>query len=155
MLFRSNSAGGHLALLLAMTQARAEHEDNSPWQEHSSQVQAAVSDSGPIDLIDQYEQGTLRSVVSQFLGGPPDGTRAAAYKRASPASYVSKQVPPLLLIYGVEDNQVPIRTADRLVVALDEAGAKDVSYHRLAATGHCPHSLVRVQIGRASCRERV
>jgi hypothetical protein len=30
------------------------------------------------------------------------------------------------------------------VVALNQAGLKDVSYHRLAAVGHCPHSLVRV-----------
>ena len=139
-----NSAGGHLALLLAMTQAAAEPQENGPWQEQSSQVQAAVSDSGPIDLMEQYEQGTLRSVVSQFLGGPPDGARAAEYKRASPASHITKQVPPLLLIYGVQDNQVPVRTADRFVLALDEAGVKDVSYHRLAGSGHCPHSLGRV-----------
>ncbi len=56
-----NSAGGHLAMLLGMT------------GENADRVQAAASDSGPIDLPYQYEHKTLRQVVSKFLGGPPDG----------------------------------------------------------------------------------
>ena len=52
--------------------------------------------------------------------------------------------PPLLLIYGGADEQVPVETADQFVVALGRAGLKDVSYHRLAYVDHCPHSLVRV-----------
>jgi dipeptidyl aminopeptidase/acylaminoacyl peptidase len=50
----------------------------------------------------------------------------------------------LLLLYGVEDAQVPVETADRFVLALGRAGLKDVSYYRLAHVDHCPYSLVRV-----------
>jgi hypothetical protein len=48
------------------------------------------------------------------------------------------------LIYGVDDAQVPVETADRFVLALGRAGLKDVSYHRLARIDHCPYSLIRV-----------
>ena len=53
-------------------------------------------------------------------------------------------MPPLLLIYGVDDAQVPVETADRFVLALGRAGLKDVSYYRLAHVDHCPYSLIRV-----------
>jgi acetyl esterase/lipase len=127
-----NSAGGHLALLLGMTGERADR------------VQAAVSDSGPIDLIDQDRQNRLREVVRRFLGGPPEGERAVLYKQASPINQIGRDTPPLLLIYGVADEQVPVATADRFVSELGRAGLEDVSYYRLAFVDHCPHSLVRV-----------
>lgn len=139
-----NSAGGHLALLLAMTNDEPEFEGEGPWREFSSRVQCAVSDSGPVDLLGQHEQGTLRVVVEKFLDGPPDGDRSSRYRDASPSQRIHKKVPPLLLLYGVDDNQVPINLADRFVADLDQAGLKDVSYHRLAKVGHCPHSLIRV-----------
>jgi dipeptidyl aminopeptidase/acylaminoacyl peptidase len=107
-------------------------------------VQAVVSDSGPIDLLHQYRHDRLRRVVGQFLGGPPEGERVTAYKKASPLYQITSKTPPLLLIYGGADAQVPVETADRFVVALGKAGLKDVSYHRLAYVDHCQHSLIRL-----------
>jgi acetyl esterase/lipase len=138
-----NSAGGHLALLLAMAK-EPELGTNAPYREQSSLVQAAVSDSGPVDLLYQLHQGTLKSVVTQFLGGPAEGERAALYKRASPIHQINRATSPLLLIYGGADDQVPVESTDQFVAALDRAGVKDVTYHRLAYVYHCPHSLVRV-----------
>jgi acetyl esterase/lipase len=139
-----NSAGGHLAMLLGMVAKDAGLEGDGPYQNESSLVQAVVSDSGPVDLIAQYEQGPLRTVIAQFMGGPPEGKRIAEYQKASPLHRATANAPPLLLIYGVADEQVPVETADRLVVALDRLGHKYVSYHRLAQVGHCPHSLIRI-----------
>jgi acetyl esterase/lipase len=139
-----NSAGGHLALLLAMAGENTSVEADGPDRNQSSAVQAVASDSGPIDLTEQYRLGVLRQVCVQFLGGPPDGERAATYRRASPSNQISSKTPPLLLIYGVDDNQVPVETADRFVLALGQVGLKDVSYYRIARVGHCPHSLVRL-----------
>jgi acetyl esterase/lipase len=139
-----NSAGGHLALLLGMCGRDADLEGDGPFPEQSSQVQAVVSDSGPIDLVDQHQLGALREVCSRFMGGPPEGKRFATYKQASPIELINPAIPPLLLIYGVDDAQVPIETADRFVLALGRAGCKSVSYYRLAGVDHCPHSLVRV-----------
>lgn len=140
-----NSAGGHLALLLGLTAQDAGLEGDGPFRTESSAVQAVVSDSGPIDLTYQYERGPLRQVVGKFLGGPPEGERAALYRKASPIDRIGKDTPPLLLLYGGADGQVPVETADRFVLALGRAGAEDVSYHRLAYVDHCPHSLVRVR----------
>jgi acetyl esterase/lipase len=139
-----NSAGGHLAMLLGMVGKEARLEGDGPYQDQSSRVQSVVSDSGPIDLADQHRRGALRQVCAQFMGGPPEGERAAAYRRASPADQINPQTPPLLLIYGVEDAQVPVETADRFVLALGRAGVQDVTYVRLARVDHCPYSLIRV-----------
>lgn len=138
-----NSAGGHLALMLALPHESVLASD-APWKEHSSRVQSAASDSGPIDLVAQYQQGVLRGVVEMFMGGPPEGARLKAYEQASPSTYASRIKIPLLLIYGVNDEQVPVETADRFVVELQKHGLKDLSYHRVAAIGHCPHSLIQV-----------
>jgi acetyl esterase/lipase len=139
-----NSAGGHLAMLLGMTGKGDGPAGDAPYPNESSRVQAVVSDSGPIDLIYQHEHNALRQVVEQFLGGPPDGKRVAAYRRASPRHQIAKDTPPLLLIYGVADAQVPVESADEFVLALQRAGVKDISYHRLAYVDHCPYSLVRI-----------
>lgn len=138
-----NSAGGHLALLLGLVESESVETD-APYGEQSSRVQAVVSDSGPIDLAYQHRQGTLRTVVEKFTGGAPDGPTDEVYKSASPSTYVSAKAPPVMLIYGEADEQVPIETADEFVVALHRAGLKDLSYHRLGRVGHCPHSLIRV-----------
>jgi acetyl esterase/lipase len=138
-----NSAGGHLALLLALFEDPAARD--KPLAQ-SSRVQAAVSDSGPIDLLADYRNGVLRTVIGGFMGGPPDGDRLALYEQASPGHYVSAKGPPLLLIYGEADAQVDVKTADRFVAALATAGRKDVTYLRLAHVDHCPHSLQRVPL---------
>jgi acetyl esterase/lipase len=139
-----NSAGGHLALLLGMVGKEAGLEGDGPFQDQSSLVQAVVSDSGPLDLPRQYRDGPLRSVIGKFLGGPPEGMLSAAYEQASPSHRKVQSMPPLLLIYGGADDQVPVETADEFVAALGRAGLKDVTYHRLAYVDHCPYSLVRV-----------
>ncbi len=139
-----NSAGGHLALLLGSASKDVKTATEGPYSEQSSAVQAVVSDSGPIDLLYQSTNSSLKQVVVKFLGGPADKDRLETYKNASPMNQIHPKMPPILLIYGVSDDQVPVVTADRYVLALHEAGLRDVSYHRLAYVDHCPHSLVRV-----------
>jgi acetyl esterase/lipase len=136
-----NSAGGHLALLLALLDDPA---DRDKPLEQSSRVQAAASDSGPIDLLADYRNGALRTVIGRFMGGSPEGDRLARFEQASPGHYVFGKGPALLLIYGEADAQVDVKTADRFVAALSAAGRKDVTYLRLAHVDHCPHSLQRV-----------
>jgi acetyl esterase/lipase len=136
-----NSAGGHLALLLGLL---ADPADHGKPLEQSSRVQAVASDSGPIDLLADYRNGAIRTVIGRFMGGSPEGARLALFEQASPGHYVSAQGSPLLLIYGEADAQVDVKTADRFVAALGEAGRKDVTYLRLAHVDHCPHSLQRV-----------
>jgi acetyl esterase/lipase len=140
-----NSAGGHLALMLGLLDPSSGLEErDGPFARESSRVQAVASDSGPLDLIVEHKHGTLISVIERFMGGPPDGKRLAVYKRASPINHLNGKTPPLLLIYGEADNQIDVRTADRLVSDLGRSGHKEISYFRLADVGHCPHSLIGV-----------
>jgi acetyl esterase/lipase len=140
-----NSAGGHLALLLGLLgPASGLEERDGPFPAESSGVEAVVSDSGPIDLVAEHKNGTIRTVIERFLGGPPDQKRLAVYQAASPINHLAGKTPPLLLIYGEADNQVDARTADRLVAELSRRGRREISYFRLAGVGHCPHSLIRV-----------
>ena len=62
----------------------------------------------------------------------------------SPINHISRQTPPLMLIYGGADTQVSVETADHFVAELGRAGLKDVSYRRLGTVDHCPHSLIQV-----------
>jgi acetyl esterase/lipase len=139
-----NSAGGHLALMLGMVDPASKLIGAGPNSEQSSGVQAVVSDSGPIDLLYGYEHNQIRTVTGQFLGGEPSGERIELYKAASPINHISMKTPPLLLIYGGADMQVGVETADRFVLALHQAGLKDVNYLRLGTVNHCPHSLIRI-----------
>ncbi len=139
-----NSAGGYLALMLGMAAKEAVSGDDGPFQDESSAVQAVVSDSGPIDLVHQFHHKQVHTVIEKLLGGPPEGARLADYKQASPASYVSAKLPPLMLIYGDADSQVGVETSDQFVEALQKAGLKDLTYLRLGKVDHCPHSLIRI-----------
>ncbi|HEX4072587.1 MAG TPA: alpha/beta hydrolase [Planctomycetaceae bacterium] len=140
-----NSAGGHLALLLGLLgPSSGLDEQGGPFPAEASGVQAVVSDSGTIDLVAEHKNGTIRTVIERFLGGPPDQKRLAEYQAASPINHLAGKTPPLLLIYGEADNQVDARTADHLVSELSHRGQREISYFRLAGVGHCPHSLIRV-----------
>ena len=142
---RGNSAGGHLALLLGLTNKSDGLEGDGPYQDQSSAVQAVISDSGPVDL-DFRKPGNngLARVISQFLAGPSE-TLNDRIRKASPANFATRTVPPLLLIYGTADTQVTIGPVDEFVVALQKSGLQDLSYIRLGLIGHCPYSLVKIE----------
>ena len=58
-----------------------------------------------------------------------------AYKAASPIFYVSKDVPPLLVFHGEEDDIVPVKQTETLEVLMKKAGA-DCSFVRVSKAGH-------------------
>jgi acetyl esterase/lipase len=100
------SAGGHLALLLALDSRRG-----------GSGLKAVVSGSAPTDLR-VYPDSPY---VNSLLGGPPDATRAAAYAAASPLVQVSSDDPPVFIYHGQQDKLVEIGQSDRLEAALRDA----------------------------------
>ncbi|WP_010588300.1 alpha/beta hydrolase family protein [Schlesneria paludicola] len=139
-----NSAGGHLALLLGLTESQSKWEGDGPHLDQSSSVQSVFSDSGPIDLVHQHQQDQVRMVIEELFGGPPEGPRLDDYRAASPINYVNGKCPPTLLVYGAADEQVGIETADQFLVAATQAGHRDISYIRLANVRHCPFSIRRI-----------
>jgi len=144
-----NSAGGHLALLLAMAGNDSDFRGDGPWQDQAVKIQCAASDSGPVNL-DCNVPGNdgLKGIIDKFLAGAPDTFRDRMAK-ASPITYVRRDTPPLLLLYGCDDAQVTIGPVDDFVAKLREAGDNTVTYIRLAGVNHCPFSLAKVPYTRA------
>jgi acetyl esterase/lipase len=92
------SAGAHLAML-------------SAYPPNSFPFRAVVNYYGPVDLTVGYRDPPdpdpidSRAVLKAFLGGTPDEL-PEAYQLASPLSYVTRPLPPSLLIYGKNDHLV-------------------------------------------------
>ncbi len=50
--------------------------------------------------------------------------RPAAYRRASPLTYLRKDCPPILTIHGDKDDTVPLEQARRLDAGMKKVGAR-------------------------------
>lgn len=113
------SSGGHLALMLALTDKSDGLEGDCGDMTYSSRIQAAVSSAGPTELVSLYSQAP--AVTTALLGGPleklPD-----VYAKASPLTYVTKDDPPILLIHGDMDTHVSPQQAELLDAKLTEVG---------------------------------
>ena len=111
-----DSAGGHLALLAALTGSKA--QGVVAWFPVTdllgmpSDVAAAGAspDAGP----DSRE--------AQLLGAPAR-SRPDLARQASPLTYASAGAPPILLMHGDADDMVPAAQSVRLADALRAAGA--------------------------------
>ena len=113
-----NSAGGHLALLLAMMPERRRPPAN-PTPINRAPCRRRPATAGRSTW--SARAPAARAVVEKFMGGT--AAESGRVRRASPPSYVDQKVPPLLLIYGEVDGQVNVRTADEFVAALAAPGA--------------------------------
>jgi acetyl esterase/lipase len=123
-----SSAGGHLAALTGTTNVNAELEGKlGAHTGQSSEVQAIVSFFGASNLQTILGQSTSRGLsmrvpaLQLLLGGQPDEKPALA-KLASPVAHVNAHVPPLLLIHGDADPQMPIEQSRELEAAYRKAG---------------------------------
>jgi acetyl esterase/lipase len=111
-----DSAGGHLALLAALT---------------GTAVQAVVAwfpvtdlPGMPSDLLDVGGVPDLGpdSREARLLGAPVSAVPDLA-RQASPLSHAHVSAPPVLLLHGTADDLVPAAQSVRLASALRQAGA--------------------------------
>ena len=131
IIVQGDSAGGHLAAMLAVTRPK----DNLEGTENlgvSSAVQAAVIYYGVLDL-DYYlthdagfvcEFGhSARNLMSHFAGTE---TRHGwtPLETASPVSYVHQDTPPIFLVQGTEDMLVPYPICTNFYAKLLQNGVK-------------------------------
>lgn len=130
-----HSAGGHLALLLALSGGEPEFEGAGGWPAESSRVQSAVGLSAPIDLawVDRGAQLPGPQIL-QFLGGAPHQV-PDVYALASPHTHASTDDPPVLLIHGGSDRGVPLHHPEILEENLQAKGV-DVELLVYPDTGH-------------------
>jgi acetyl esterase/lipase len=116
------SAGGHLSLLVGLTDPASGLEGDSGNPEQSSRVQAVANVFGPTDMVFCYEKSSVAWIFRLFMGGTP--TEAAErYKTASPITYVSSDDPPVLTLHGDQDALVPVEQAKVLDEKMKATGA--------------------------------
>jgi acetyl esterase/lipase len=130
------SAGGHLAMLLAVADEKAGLEGTGGWPNVSSRVQAVSSWYGPTDFIVgamEFEHHTGRAVIKLFRGTLEE--KPEAYRRASPITYVNSSSPPLLLVQGDKDDLVPFDQALRMKQRYESVGAT-IEFIPLHNAGH-------------------
>ena len=115
-----SSAGGHLAALVGVTNGHRELEGRvGAHLDQSSDVQAIVDLFGPTNFHSILKQstphglGVRKPAFDLLLGGQPDDVPDLA-RLASPTEHVDTRDPPLLLIHGDQDPQVPINQSHEL-----------------------------------------
>jgi acetyl esterase/lipase len=115
-----SSAGGHLAALTGLSNSHAELEGMvGPHLDQSSRVDVIVSFYGASNLQSILGQSTEfgRSVrvpaLKLLLGDLPDQTPALA-KLASPVAHLDAKDPPLLMMHGDADPQMPLAQSKEL-----------------------------------------
>jgi acetyl esterase/lipase len=123
------SAGGHLAALIALTAQRPELEGTLGVLGESSAVDVVVDWYGVADLTLPPAQTPPSEEALQpppELFAPGDllvgGQDNDAYAAASPISYVTPAAPPFLLVHGTADTLVGYLNSEVLAQALTEAG---------------------------------
>jgi acetyl esterase/lipase len=135
------SAGGHLAAMLGT----AGHERSFEVGEHlkySSRIQAVLDFFGPTDFLQMdahrlpggMVHDTADSPESELVGGPIQ-ERPAEVARANPATYVTSEAPPFLIVHGDRDPLVPYAQSLLLVDALRAAGVP-VTFYTVVGAGH-------------------
>jgi len=116
------SAGGHLSLLVGLTDPEAKLEGESGNPDQSSRVQAVVNVFGPTDMAFCYDKSSVAWIFRLFMGGTP-AEAPDRYKAASPITYVTADDPPVLTLHGDQDALVPIDQAKKLDELMKSAGA--------------------------------
>jgi len=118
-----SSAGGHLAALIGVSNGHKELEGQVGGHRNvSSDVQAVVSFYGAANLLTILGQSTPHGLgvrvpaLQLLLGGQPDEKPEIA-RLASPVAHVDASDPPLLLIHGDADPQMPIEQSRELLAA--------------------------------------
>jgi acetyl esterase/lipase len=106
------SAGGHL-VSFAGAKSRPE-----------TTVQAVVSFYGPHDFEARYKKmGQATDNLKQFLAiKEVDKAALRKMREASPATYVSKGMPPFLFIHGTDDKPVPHDQSELMCEKMKRAG---------------------------------
>ena len=122
------SSGAHLAALVGVTNGDAELEGKVGDQlAASSSVQAIVSYFGASNLTTILAQSTpfglnvRKPALERLLGALPESTPELA-KQASPVFHVDRNDPPLLLLHGDQDPQMPINQSHELEGAYEKLG---------------------------------
>lgn len=130
-----DSAGGHLAQFLGVTEGRPEFEGTGGAPDQSSRVSCVVNFYGPSDFTRSYGKSVdAAEVLPLWLGGNLEH-EPRRHVIASPLNWMTPTAAPTLLIHGTEDKYVAFEQAqwayDRM-----KAADVDVELLKLDGAGH-------------------
>lgn len=120
------SAGSHLALMAGMGTADSKLGPTHPGD---FQIAAIVDNYGIADV-----QAVLNGLAAPWIPASLPG-RAAVVKAVNPMTYIRKDIPPMIVVQGSNDNTAPVADSRRLVAMLKAAGA-DATMHEVVGAGH-------------------
>ena len=136
-----SSAGGHLAALVGVTNGVRELEGTvGAHLDQSSDVQAIIAYFGASNLLSILDQSTPQGLgvrvpaLQLLLGGQPEEKPELA-KLASPVFHADRSDPPMLLLHGDQDPQMPISQSHELHGKYKSLGLP-VSLHVLHGAAH-------------------
>lgn len=135
------SSGAHLAALVGVTNGHRQLEGTlGDFTDQSSDVHAILDYFGASNLTTILAQSTpfglnvREPALELLLGAPPDTAKALA-ELASPVLHVDANDPPLLLLHGDRDPQMPINQAHELEGVYSKAGL-DVAFDVVHGAAH-------------------
>ncbi len=119
------SAGGHLALLLAMSADKVLAPGGTPpLPRHFIKAVCAFYPVTDLERIIRPEKrDDPDNLVARLLGGPV-AEKSALAKLGSPSSHVGKDSPPVYFIHGDQDLLVPLSQSTELQKQLRRAGVE-------------------------------
>ena len=136
-----SSAGGHLVALMGVTNNHRELEgDLGEFDQESSNVDAIVDYYGPTNFMTILHQSTPHGLsvrvpaLELLLGNRPEYQVVLA-KLASPVFHVDAKDPPLLIIHGDQDPQVPINQSHELH-GIYKKFKRDVTFEVIHGAAH-------------------
>lgn len=109
-----SSSGGHYAALIGTTNGDPYYEgDLGSYTDQSSSVQAVLDFYGPTNFLTILDQSTphglsVRVPALTLLLGKPVGQVPDLARKASPVFQLDATDPPMLIVHGDQDPQVPV-----------------------------------------------
>ncbi len=144
------SAGGHLASFVTVTQGDPDFEGTLGIRGGAAHIHALVSWYGAMDLTTIVRPSVTPEIEAAFGGNVPDFVKyppeyfnlgadryldARWQRTASPVTHATATTPPTLLIHGEVDGMVPIQQSEVMHARLRELGC-DVELIRVPGANH-------------------
>jgi len=136
-----SSSGGHYAALIGTTNGDPYYEGNlGSYTDQSSSVKAVLDFYGPTNFLTILDQSTphginVRAPALAILLGKPVEQVPDLAKKASPVYQVDPSDPPILIIHGDQDIQVPINQSLELMSAYKK-NSLPVQFETMPGAGH-------------------
>lgn len=146
-----SSSGGHLAALVATTNNNVALEGNlGDFTKTSSSVQACLDFFGPTNFLTILNQSTPHGLnvrlpaLAILLGKPLDQVTELA-KLASPVYQVDTSDPPIFIVHGEQDIQVPVNQSIELMSAYKNKNLK-VQIEFIPNAGHSDPAYAKKEL---------